>query len=354
MNKKIVKDAMILTAFTLVLGLILGMVNEITKGPIAKVNYEAEQESYRNVFKDADSFEEYKDFDAKKAEDIIAKSDYANDEILSVNTALDKSGEVLGYVISVTSHEGSQSDITLSVGIRNDGTLNGYSITSISETPGLGMLVQEKAFYSQFENKSESSYTVVKTAPSADNEIEAVTGRGVLELVEERAATIQQAAESLKLANPLDIVKRCHTIMQEVKDLEKERDALQAEITNLKTKSLFDNPYEVNGVKVVTAMLTNTRPDMLRKMGDELKAREADAVAVVAGVDGEKANLVVVCGKNAVAKGAHAGKIAGKVAALTGGKGGGRPDSAMAGIGDRFKIDEALDKVNEIVGEFVK
>ena len=170
MNKKIVKDAMILTAFTLVLGLILGVVNEITKGPIAKVNYEAEQESYRNVFKDADSFEEYKDFDAKKAEDIIAKSDYANDEILSVNTALDKSGEVLGYVISVTSHEGSQSDITLSVGIRNDGTLNGYSITSISETPGLGMLVQEKAFYSQFENKSESSYTVVKTAPSADNE----------------------------------------------------------------------------------------------------------------------------------------------------------------------------------------
>ena len=142
--------------------------------------------------------------------------------------------------------------------------------------------------------------------------------------------------------------------MQEVKDLEKERDALQAEITNLKTKSLFDNPYEVNGVKVVTAMLTNTRPDMLRKMGDELKAREADAVAVVAGVDGEKANLVVVCGKNAVAKGAHAGKIAGKVAALTGGKGGGRPDSAMAGIGDRFKIDEALDKVNEIVSEFVK
>ena len=71
-------------------------------------------------------------------------------------------------------------------------------------------------------------------------------------------------------------------------------------------------------------------------------------------IDGEKANLVVVCGKNAVAKGAHAGKIAGKVAALTGGKGGGRPDSAMAGIGDRFKIDEALDKVNEIVGEFVK
>lgn len=173
---KIVKDAMILTAFTLVLGLILGVVNEVTKGPIAKVNYEAEQESYRNVFKDADSFEAYEDFDADKAADILAKSEYTSDEILSVNTALDKSGEVAGYVISVTSHEGSQADITMSVGIQIDGTLNGYSITSINETPGLGMLVGEEKFYSQFENKAEESYTVVKSAPAADNEIESVTG----------------------------------------------------------------------------------------------------------------------------------------------------------------------------------
>lgn len=176
MNKKIVKDAMILTAFTLVLGLILGVVNEVTKEPIAKVNYEAEQESYRNVFKDADSFEAMEDFDAEKAADIIAKSEYTADEILAVNKALDKSGEVLGYVISVTSHEGSQADITLSVGIQMDGTLNGYSVTAINETPGLGALVQEEPFYSQFENKAEESYTVVKSAPTADNEIESVTG----------------------------------------------------------------------------------------------------------------------------------------------------------------------------------
>ena len=65
------------------------------------------------------------------------------------------------------------------------------------------------------------------------------------------------------------------------------------------------------------------RPDMLIKMGDEIKARESDIVAVIAGVNGEKANLLVVAGKDAVAKGAHAGKIAGKVASLTGGKGGG-------------------------------
>lgn len=176
MNKKIVKDAMILTAFTLVLGLILGVVNEVTKEPIAKVNYEAEQESYRNVFTDADSFEPVEEFDAEKAADILAKEGYTADEILFVNAAFDKSGEVLGYVVSITSHEGSQADITLSVGIRMDGTLNGYSITSMNETPGLGVLVGEEPFYSQFENKAEESYTVVKNTPVADNEIEAVTG----------------------------------------------------------------------------------------------------------------------------------------------------------------------------------
>lgn len=176
MNKKIVKDAMILFAFTVVLGLLLGIVNEITKEPIAKVNYEIEQNAYREVFKDADSFEAVESFTAKDAAKIIAKSEYTADEITDVNAAKDKDGNILGYVINVTSHEGSQADISLSVGIRMDGTLNGYSITSISETPGLGMLVKEKPFYSQFENKPEESYNVVKSTPAADNEIESVTG----------------------------------------------------------------------------------------------------------------------------------------------------------------------------------
>lgn len=176
MNKKIVKDAMILFAFTVVLGLLLGIVNEITKEPIAKVNYEIEQNAYREVFKDADSFEAVESFTAKDAAKIIAKSEYTADEITDVNAAKDKDGNILGYVINVTSHEGSQADISLSVGIRMDGTLNGYSITSISETPGLGMLVKEKPFYSQFENKAEESYNVVKSTPASDNEIESVTG----------------------------------------------------------------------------------------------------------------------------------------------------------------------------------
>ncbi|MGN0601846.1 MAG: alanine--tRNA ligase [Oscillospiraceae bacterium] len=206
------------------------------------------------------------------------------------------------------------------------------------------------------DNTSEIGLFVIiseSSVASGVRRIEAVTGTGVLDLLKEHIGMARKAADILKLGNPMELAAKCASVMAEIKDLEKERDALLTEISNLKTKSLFENPAEVNGVKVVTAMLTNMRPDMLRKMGDEIKAREPDVVAVIAGVNGEKANLLAVAGKGAVAKGAHAGKIAGKVAALTGGKGGGRPDSAMAGVGDRFKIDEALDKVTEIVAEFV-
>lgn len=184
--------------------------------------------------------------------------------------------------------------------------------------------------------------------------IEAVTGTGVLDLFNENERLIHHASEILKLANPMELLKRCTSVMHDIRELERERDALQSEISSLRTKSLFENAADVGGVKVITAMFTGIKPDMLRKMGDEIKSHRSDIVAVIAGVDGEKANFLAVAGKDAIAKGVHAGKIVGKVAAITGGKGGGRPDSAMAGIGDRFKIDEALDKTVEIVGEFVR
>lgn len=184
--------------------------------------------------------------------------------------------------------------------------------------------------------------------------IEAVTGRGVLKLLNENAEAINKAANILKAANPMELVKRSENVMHEIKALEKERDELQSTIANIRSKAVMNGSVDVNGVKVATAMFTNIKPDVLRKMCDDLKAQFDDAVIILAGVDGEKANLAVCAGKAAVGKGAHSGKIAGKVAALTGGKGGGRPDSAMAGIGDRFKIDEALDKAADIVAEFIK
>lgn len=175
MNKRIVHDALVLFAFTVVLGLLLAVVYGITKAPIEKVNYEKTQAAYKQVFEDADSFEAYADFDADAANDLVAENGYS-DEIEDVQVAEDASGNTLGYVITVTAKDASQSTITFSVGIQADGTVNGYSITDISETPGLGMKAQEEEFYSQFEGKQVDSFTVVKSAPTADNEIESISG----------------------------------------------------------------------------------------------------------------------------------------------------------------------------------
>ena len=158
MNKRIVHDALILTAFTLVLGFILALVQGITAEPIDKANKAAAQKAYQAVFSDAKSFEKY-DYDADEADKLVSDAGY-KDTIDDIETALDSNKETLGYVITVTAKDGSQGSITFSVGIKNDGTVNGYSITSISETP----------------NKKVDKFDVVKTTPSKDDEIEAITG----------------------------------------------------------------------------------------------------------------------------------------------------------------------------------
>lgn len=173
---KIVKDALIMTAITVVFGLLLGLVYEITKEPIAQANYNAQQEAYRNVFAEAESFVEYEGFDEAAAEAVVAESGYPDNTIEGVVMAQDGSGSTLGYVVTVTSHAGYGGDITFSVGITNEGVVNGYSITAISETAGLGMKAKEADFYSQFENKNAQSLEVVKGSATGDNQIEAISG----------------------------------------------------------------------------------------------------------------------------------------------------------------------------------
>ncbi|MBQ8107737.1 MAG: alanine--tRNA ligase, partial [Ruminococcus sp.] len=184
--------------------------------------------------------------------------------------------------------------------------------------------------------------------------IEAVTGTAVLELLNSNAETISKAAQTLKVNNPSELVKRCEGVMQEIKTLEKERDRLEESIAVMRSKALLDNTTQVGGVQVACAALENIKPDVLKKMADDLKSRKSELIAVMTTVNGDKANLVGACGKDAAAKGAHAGKIAGKIAALTNGKGGGRPDLAMAGVGDKALIDEALSKACDIISEFIK
>jgi electron transport complex protein RnfG len=174
MNKQIVHDALILTAFTLVLGFILGVVYGITKDPIDKANEETRNAAYQAVFEDAAGFNT-QEYDEDAANEMVSSAGYS-DTIDDVEEAVDGSGNALGYVITVTAKDGSQGSITFSVGITNEGTVNGYSITDISETPGLGMKAEEEDFYSQFEDKNVSEFSVVKQTPSSESEIEAITG----------------------------------------------------------------------------------------------------------------------------------------------------------------------------------
>ncbi len=174
-TKKIVHDAVILTAFTVILGFLLGLVYEITKQPIADADAATAQAAYKQVFEDADSFEALEGFDKTAATEEVVAAGYT-DSIDDIQVAKDASGATLGYVLTVTAKDASQSTITFSVGIQNDGTVNGYSITSIAETPGLGMKVEEEDFYSQFQGKLVDTFSVVKSEPSADNEIESISG----------------------------------------------------------------------------------------------------------------------------------------------------------------------------------
>ncbi len=174
--KALVKDALILTAITLVAGLCLGFVYEITKEPIEKAQEQATQDSYKAVFAEADSFVELDGFDSEAATAYVADAGYSDDSIDNVVVAQDASGATLGYVITVTTSAGYGGDITFSVGITTDGVLNGYSITDISETAGLGMKAKESKFMSQFEGITAQILEVTKTGATDETEIDAISG----------------------------------------------------------------------------------------------------------------------------------------------------------------------------------
>lgn len=184
--------------------------------------------------------------------------------------------------------------------------------------------------------------------------IEAVTGQGVMDLLNSSLASIQQAADVLKLNNPHDLVKKSEQIMADLKDKDRIIESLQSKLASIQVDGMFENAKEVNGVTVITALFSGTSSTGLRNMCDKVKENRSDIVAVFAGTDNGKATIAAVVGKEAMAKGAHAGKIVKQVAQIAGGNGGGKPDSAMAGAKDLNMLDEALSAVENIVSEMVK
>lgn len=173
---KIIKDCAVLFVITLVAGFILGGVYDITKGPIAEQEEVAKQEAYKQVFADAQAFEASEGVNAEAAQKVVAASGDTATTINEVLAAVDADKKVIGYVFSVTNPEGYGGNIQLSVGIKNDGTVNGYEVLSISETAGLGMKATEAEFKDQFKGKKAEKLEVVKTGAKEEQQIDAISG----------------------------------------------------------------------------------------------------------------------------------------------------------------------------------
>ncbi|MBQ9155693.1 MAG: RnfABCDGE type electron transport complex subunit G [Eubacterium sp.] len=182
----LIKDGLKLVVITLVAGLVLGAIYGITKEPIAAQEAKKQQEAYQAVFPDAAAFENVEGFTEEAAQEVIAENDnvidgHESDEISSAVSALDDSGNALGYIFNVTTSKGYGGDIQLTVGIQADGTVNGYSVLSIGETAGLGMHANDKgegSWGTQFNEKQVESFDVVKDGSGAsdDAKIDAISG----------------------------------------------------------------------------------------------------------------------------------------------------------------------------------
>ncbi len=183
--------------------------------------------------------------------------------------------------------------------------------------------------------------------------IEAITGLGVLAHIKAQEKTITDTAREMK-TNPAEIVKRATQLTEELRSAKNEIDALNAKIAASKTADIMDGAVKVGAVTVVASLTEGMTPDAARQVIDDLKAKDDAIVVLLAtNIDG-KLNLVCGCGKAAVAAGAMAGKIVGAAAAIAGGKGGGRPDSAMAGAADASKLADAVAAVPSIVEGMLK
>ena len=173
--------------------------------------------------------------------------------------------------------------------------------------------------------------------------IEAVTGLGVLKLIAQKDALLSDVASAIKVQNVSDIAKKAVALNNELSSAKKDIEALNAKLASTKLDGILASAKPVGSIKLITARLDDMQIDAARALADDIKANCADTVAIIAVASADKLNFIAVAGKDALAAGAHAGKLVGSIAAICGGKGGGRPDSAMAGGKDIAKIDEAFD-----------
>ena len=178
--------------------------------------------------------------------------------------------------------------------------------------------------------------------------IEATTGLGVLSLLSDKESLIVETARELKSQDVNAIAKKAASLQAEIKETKRELESANARLSEMKSKAMLDSVKEIGGFKVLTARV-DSRPDEARGLCDSFKAKFSDGIIVIAAVNDGKLNFVAAAGADAVKGGAHAGNILKEISAVCGGKGGGRPDSAMSGGKDIDKVEKALALAEEII-----
>ena len=184
--------------------------------------------------------------------------------------------------------------------------------------------------------------------------IEAVTGRNLLNFVDYTEGELTKAVDTLKAGSISDLNQKVAQVLAEIKAKDKEIDALSQKMASSKIASLMETAKDICGVKMVRASFNDMKIDALRAMGDKIKDFDEPAIAVLTTVNDVKASILVVATKKAVKMGVHSGNLVKNITALVGGSGGGRPDSAMGGITEVFKIDELMAGADEMLGEMLK
>ena len=183
--------------------------------------------------------------------------------------------------------------------------------------------------------------------------IEASTGFGTLAILNRNHTTLLKIAEILK-ANPAELLQKAEQQIQEMREMRQTIEKLKAREFLSRADQFLLSAKDVKGLKVVSMSQKELSADDMRKMGDFLRDKEPNVVALLASVTGEKITFLAVCGKEAVAHGVKAGDIIKAIAPICGGKGGGKPDSAMGGGSDLLKLDDALAALDDFVAEKIK
>ncbi|MBO5880010.1 MAG: alanine--tRNA ligase, partial [Clostridia bacterium] len=178
--------------------------------------------------------------------------------------------------------------------------------------------------------------------------IEATSGLGVLNLLSEKEELIVDTAKELKSPDVHSIAKKAASLQAEMKETKRQLESLNSKLSEMKSKAMLDSVKEIGSFKVLCEKV-EARPDEARGLCDSFKSRFTNGVIILAAVLDGKLNFVAAAGADAVKAGAHVGNILKEISAVCGGKGGGRPDSAMSGGKDIDKVSDALKLAEDII-----